>query len=106
MVYISGRTVTRQVADTSPAVAVIEAFPAETAVTSSDSSDKDKPGNGNTSNDENKPGGGNVSNDGDKPGNGNDSNDGDMVLRGVLLQNSFQNLYPYCHTLLGWLEVL
>ena len=61
--------------------AVFEPVPPsdQTGKPDSDSSDKDKPGNGNTSNDENKPGGGNVSNDGDKPGNGNDSNDEDTV---------------------------
>ena len=61
--------------------AVFEPVPPseQTGKPDSDSSDKDKPSNGNTSNDENKPGGGNVSNDGDKPGNGNDSNDGDVV---------------------------
>ncbi len=61
--------------------AVFEPVPPsdQTGKPDSDSSDKDKPGNGNISNDENKPGGGNVSNDGDKPGNGNDSNDGDVV---------------------------
>lgn len=61
--------------------AVFEPIPPsdQTGKPDSDSSDKDKPGNGSTSNDENKPGGGNVSNDGDKPGNGNDSNDEDTV---------------------------
>lgn len=61
--------------------AVFESVPPseQTGKPDSDSSDKDKPDNGNTSNDENKPGSGNVSNDGDKPGSGNDSNDGDVV---------------------------
>ena len=57
--------------------AVFEPVPPsdQTGKPDSGSSDKDKPGDGNTSNDENKPDDGNVSDDKDKPGNGNDSND-------------------------------
>ena len=61
--------------------AIFEPIPPsdQTGKPDSGSSDKDKPGVGNTSNDENKPDDGNVSDDKDKPGNGNDSNDEDVV---------------------------
>ena len=61
--------------------AIFEPIPPsdQTGKPDSGSSDKDKPGVGNTSNDENKPDDGNVSDDKDKPGNGNDSNDGDTI---------------------------
>lgn len=61
--------------------AVFEPVPPsdQTGKPDSDSSDKDKPGGGNTSNDENKPDDGNVSDDKNKPSTGNDSNDGDVV---------------------------
>ena len=61
--------------------AVFEPVPPsnQTGKPDSGSSDKDKPGGGNTSNDENRPDNGNVSDDKDKPGNGNDSNDGDTI---------------------------
>lgn len=56
--------------------AVFEPVPPsdQTGKPDSGSSDKDKPGDGNTSNDENKPDNGNISDDKNKPGNGNDEN--------------------------------